>query len=1003
MKRSLSLVLVLALVIGMFSVFAISAGAEDTTAASAAPTEPTTPTEPTFPEGAVAIATAEEFAAMEAGKYYYLTADITVAATYETDFTGTFDGNGHTVTTSVALFKTLKGATVKNLTLNGEVTAAADDNRAAVLAKNASKVTIENVVNNANLNASCKGGYVGGFIAQGSTGGGTAKTHEKSYFTNCVNNGNITYVYEDAANQDTPRVAGIIGNVAKYQHGVYTNCVNNGKVSVTGAGLKGAPYVAGIAGSSFGGDFVNCVNNGDLYCTAGAHMGGILGRGTPSSQDTDQSSTATGCVNNGNLTIATDPAITSGSLGGIFGHCGVTMKKTANAVYTVEKCVNMGTLTCSGSQVGGMIGYVWGSDSATTWSYPVIKDCINLGKVVGTKKITFAEGEVPNPATFLATFASQFMGYVNATKTTIENCYGLGTVENTNDDYSVIFGLSSFKSLDYNNIKNVYLRANDGTKNYSWACDTADAVKDEAGNVTGYTITDDRTANRVSLEAYKALEDKAGNIVNDKDLFAVVEGTEASLIEAVVTAINANDNGFFFVDGGKVNSLEAAVAAVKDGGTIVLLNDVTLAAAATVEKSNMTFTIDGAGHTLTGSVTLKTPGCTVNVNNLKVVGNVVTDVNTAETMATLNANGLEIDATAKGTALTNNGFWNINLEGCRFVSKSAAFDNKLSGGCDNAKIVINKSYFEGKESYAIYLRQGCEAVITDSTLISSKNSGIQMITATEGKGTTLRLNNCNITSTTAYCVAVNPFNKVYINGGVYATTNKDACINVNGENAYCEIRSGSFTSNQNCAARAYGAGATLDIYDGEFYYTGTAGGSAIRGGTKDKGGTINIHGGVFSSAGTEYAVINGVHADSVITINAGKFINAGTAVIPVYTKTGSAGTDSIDFPEGQKEFVLGNPTPSDTTTENKPGDTTTENKPGDTTTENKPGDTTTENKPGDNTTTESKPTDSNKPGDTTTGATEEGGCNGCGGFAAAAQVVALLVGVVGVALVVKRK
>lgn len=974
MKRSLSLVLVLALVIGMFSVFAISAGAED-----AAPTEPTTPAEPTFPEGAVAIATAEEFAAMEAGKYYYLTADITVAATYETDFTGTFDGNGHTVTTSVALFKTLKGATVKNLTLNGEVTAAADDNRAAVLAKNASKVTIENVVNNANLNASCKGGYVGGFIAEGSTGGGTAKAHEKSYFTNCVNNGNITYVYEDAANQDTPRVAGIIGNVAKYQHGVYTNCVNNGNISVTGAGLKGAPYVAGIAGSSFGGDFVNCVNNGDLYCTAGAHMGGILGRGSPSSQDTNQSSTATGCVNNGNLTIATDPAITSGSLGGIFGHCGITMKKTANAIYTVEKCVNTGTLTCSGSQAGGMIGYVWGSNNEKTWSYPVIKDCINVGKLVGTKNAT-PETE-PDTTFFRATYLSHFVGYVNASNTIIDNCFGLGTLENTNDDYNVIFGLSSDVALNFK-IGNIYLAPNDGTKNYSYGHDAWVDTKDEAGNPVkddaGKTVQhlEDRSANRITIAAYQANTDMAGNVVNDKDVFAT-DGTTASLIEATVTAINANDNGFFFVDGGKVNSLEAAVAAVKDGGTIVLLNDVTLAAAATVEKSNMTFTIDGAGHTLTGSVTLKTPGCTVNVNNLKVVGNVVTDVNTAETMATLNANGLEIDATAKGTALTNNGFWNINLEGCRFVSKSAAFDNKLSGGCDNAKIVINKSYFEGKESYAIYLRQGCEAVITDSTLISSKNSGIQMITATEGKGTTLRLNNCNITSTTAYCVAVNPFNKVYINGGVYVTTNKDACINVNGENAYCEIRSGSFTSNQNCAARAYGAGATLDIYDGEFYYTGTAGGSAIRGGTKDKGGTINIHGGVFSSAGTEYAVINGVHADSVITINAGKFINAGTAVIPVYTKTGSAGTDSIDFPEGQKEFVLGNPTPTDTTTENKPGD---------------------------NTTTESKPTDTNKPNNnTTTGANEEGGCNGCGGFAAAAQVVALLVGVVGVALVVKRK
>ena len=905
MKRSLSLVLVLALVIGMFSVFAISAGAEDTTAASAAPTEPTTPTEPTFPEGAVAIATAEEFAAMEAGKYYYLTADITVAATYETDFTGTFDGNGHTVTTSVALFKTLKGATVKNLTLNGEVTAAADDNRAAVLAKNASKVTIENVVNNANLNASCKGGYAGGFIAQGSTGGGTAKTHEKSYFTNCVNNGNITYVYEDAANQDTPRVAGIIGNVAKYQHGVYTNCVNNGKVSVTGAGLKGAPYVAGIAGSSFGGDFVNCVNNGDLYCTAGAHMGGILGRGTPSSQDTNQSSTATGCVNNGNLTIATDPAITSGSLGGIFGHCGVTMKKTANAIYTVEKCVNTGTLTCSGSQAGGMIGYVWGSNNEKTWSYPVIKDCINVGKLVGTKNAT-PETE-PDTTFFRATYLSHFVGYVNASNTIIDNCFGLGTLENTNDDYNVIFGLSSDVALNFK-IGNIYLAPNDGTKNYSYGHDAWVDTKDEAGNPVkddaGKTVQhlEDRSANRITIAAYQANTDMAGNVVNDKDVFAT-DGTTASLIEATVTAINANDNGFFFVDGGKVNSLEAAVAAVQDGGTIVLLNDVTLAAAATVEKSNMTFTIDGMGHKIAGGkkVVFATANGTVNLNNLKIEGAIHTDDNTA--------------------------------------------------------------------------------------------------------GVTLVLTDCELTSKNEYGLRVAAGNKMYINSGKYTTSGKDSCLEVRGEGTVCEVRGGQFYSNKNCAARAYDKG-TLNIYDGEFYYTAsgaTVKGSAIRGGTGSNGGTVNIYGGTFSSKGQLYAVINAVHKDGVVNIVAGKFINAGEGTIAVFEKLDENGNrvNVIEFPEGQKEYVLDASTPPDTNPSG--GDTTTENKPGDTTTENKPGDNTTENKPGDNTTTESKPTDSNKPGDTTTGATEEGGCNGCGGFAAAAQVVALLVGVVGVALVVKRK
>lgn len=60
------------------------------------------------------IGTAEAFAAMEPGGNYQLTADITVTAPYAEDFSGTFDGNGHTVTLNitdstadVGLFKTL--------------------------------------------------------------------------------------------------------------------------------------------------------------------------------------------------------------------------------------------------------------------------------------------------------------------------------------------------------------------------------------------------------------------------------------------------------------------------------------------------------------------------------------------------------------------------------------------------------------------------------------------------------------------------------------------------------------------------------------------------------------------------------------------------------------------------------------------------------------------------------------------------------------------------------
>lgn len=868
MKRSLSLVLVLALVLGMFSAFALFAGAEAGAGETPAPTEPETPAAP------VEIATAEDFAAMKADGNYILTADITVAATYASAFTGTFDGNGKTITTSVVLFKTLTGATIKNLTVAGEVTV--KDNRAAAIAREGSKMTFENVINNANINATKKGSYMGGFVAQGATGGGTETEREKTYFTNCVNNGNITF------NGDgTPRVGGFIGNVAKYQYGVYTNCVNNGKVSVTGTGLTKSPYVAGIAGSSFGGEFTNCTNNGDIYCNgASAHMGGILGRGTPSCQGGDQSSKAVGCVNTGNLTIE---GATGGTVGGILGHCHTDPGETVTyAIYSTEKCVNTGTLTSSGTQVGGMIGYVWGSNNETKYAYAVIRNCVNLGKLVGTKNA--APETEPDTTFFRATYLSHFVGYVNASSTVIENSYGLGTLENTNDDYNVIFGLSSDTALNFH-VNNIVLAPNDGTKNFAYGHDAMVTVKDDAGN--DVQVLDDRSRNRVTIAAYQAMEGKAGNVVNDKKVY-VVDGTEGK-------------------------TLADAITAVADGEYIVLMTDVTLSDNVTVTKANVSFTIDGMGHKIAGGkkVVFATANGTVNLKNLTIEGAIHTDDNTA--------------------------------------------------------------------------------------------------------GVTLVLTDCELTSKNEYGLRVTAGNKMYINSGKYTTSGKDSCLEVRGEGTVCEVRGGQFYSNKNCAARAYDKG-TLNIYGGEFYYTAsgaTVKGSAIRGGTGSNGGTVNIYGGTFSSKGQLYAVINAVHKDGVVNIVAGKFINAGEGTIAVFEKLDENGNrvNVIEFPEGQKEYVLEAPTPPDTdtenpggtTTENPGGNTTTENKPGDTTTENKPGDNTTENKPGDNTTTESKPTDSNKPGDTTTGATEEGGCNGCGGFAAAAQVVALLVGVVGVALVVKRK
>ena len=434
----------------------------------------------------LAVVSAEDFAAMKPYGYYVLEADITISATYAEEFIGTFDGNGHTVTTSVPLFDKLKDATVKDLTINGNIVR---DGYAGALSVNASKVTVNNVVNNANITSTSSSAYVGGIVGACNQGFGSPYEHEYSRFTDCVNNGNITYVYDkktaDSKPDSTPRVAGLVGNAARYQHCVYTNCVNNGNISVTGTGLTKSPYVAGIAASSFGGDFINCVNNGDLYSEAAAYMGGILGKGTPSVQGTDQSSKAVGCVNTGNLEIYSTG---SGTVGGIFGYCGEDPKTTATrAIYSTENCVNFGTLTNNGTQTGGMIGYIWGSNNTTKYSYGVVRNCVNFGKIVGKKNVTNPKDE----SVFVATFSSQFIGYVNASKTVIENCYGLGKVENTNADYSVVFGLSGDTALNYK-VSNVYLAPNDGTKNYSWACNSLN---------TDGTVKDNRKRNRVAITA----------------------------------------------------------------------------------------------------------------------------------------------------------------------------------------------------------------------------------------------------------------------------------------------------------------------------------------------------------------------------------------------------------------------------------------------------------------------------------------------------------------------
>lgn len=183
------------------------------------------------------IGTAEAFAAMEPGGNYQLTADITVTAPYAnefTDFSGTFDGNGHTVTlnitastANVGLFSKLAdGAVVKNVTVEGTVTG--KKCVAGIAGYATDNVKIENCKNTASITGTKN---VGGIL-------GEAYNNEESIsvgIKNCANEG--------AVNGTGSAIGGIVGKM-EGQNSII-DCYNRGNIT-------GFNNYAGIVGQSTG-------------------------------------------------------------------------------------------------------------------------------------------------------------------------------------------------------------------------------------------------------------------------------------------------------------------------------------------------------------------------------------------------------------------------------------------------------------------------------------------------------------------------------------------------------------------------------------------------------------------------------------------------------------------------------------------------------------------------------------------------------------------------------
>lgn len=238
-------------------------------------------------------------------------------------FSGTFDGNGHTISGftvsgtasgETGFFKVVSG-TVKNLTIaNASVTTSAANMTGVIVGKLDATGTISGCTLDSDVTLTVNGKfgsnvYAGGFVGQ------TYGTVEY-----CENNGTVTVQSSLNASGSTRET--LIGGIAGRAVGNVQYCVNNGDVTIA--------------------DYSN--KKGGWWTS----VGGIVGIINPWSGAT---SNVEGCINNGAVSNLCE-STKSTSASGIVGFT------DNNGTRNINNCFNLGTVTCGNPNgIGQILGH----------------------------------------------------------------------------------------------------------------------------------------------------------------------------------------------------------------------------------------------------------------------------------------------------------------------------------------------------------------------------------------------------------------------------------------------------------------------------------------------------------------------------------------------------------------------------------------------------------------------------------------------------------------------
>ena len=384
-------------------------------------------------------------------------------------FQGTFDGQGHTIYNfqmhnsdhRVAIFRSARGATFKNFTVDGVFV---DDNNnerkngfAVVVGFGEGNLTFENVhVKNGIVYGY---NYVGGLV-------GEYGANDTLRFTNCSN--------ELTIHADNDRAAGLVGHSKGRVYA--TNCSNSGEIY---AGYSDAGGIAGWIEDDES-SFVNCSNTGKVSTDACA--GGIFGYF--GSKSNDNKMTLTGCTNTGYIesrakcaggiagmmdTDAEHSIENNVNRGDVYGRDdagGIVGSNIGAGIWRNNK--NYGNVRCDNDNAGGILGEI--EDDVNKFY-----NCYNTGSVTGKNSVggIFGYGNAAahefyhcgNGGVVTSTndCAGGIYGYGGNSQPTIEECWNLGTIRAYNDAGGILghtnhhsyirrcFNVGSIETYNHNN------------------------------------------------------------------------------------------------------------------------------------------------------------------------------------------------------------------------------------------------------------------------------------------------------------------------------------------------------------------------------------------------------------------------------------------------------------------------------------------------------------------------------------------------------------------------